>query len=49
MTFVAKLPPGYDERTRMALGANGRIVIAHPDLPALVLDEVTNTFVPLAF
>jgi len=49
------LPPGYDNRTRMALTQAGGVVIAHPDHPVRALndetkswDEVFPTAAPLA-
>lgn len=48
MQFIAELPSGYDERTRMALTPDNRIVLVHPDMPVVVLDERSNVFVPLA-
>lgn len=35
--FVAELPPGYDRRTCMALTDDNRVVVTHPELPALYL------------
>ncbi len=31
MHFIAELPAGYDERTRMALTGNNQVVVTHPD------------------
>lgn len=39
MQFIAELPPGYDERTRMALTDNNQVVVTHPEHPALVLNS----------
>ncbi len=37
--FARKLPPGYDERTRIgAAAADGRVVVANPDQPVMVID-----------
>jgi hypothetical protein len=47
MKFVAELPPGYDERTTMALTGDNRIVIAHPEHPPMILDEKSCAFVPI--
>lgn len=47
MTYVAELPPGYDERTTMALTPDNRIMIVHPDHPPMVLDEKSCAFVPI--
>jgi hypothetical protein len=47
MSFSATLPEGYDERTRMTLSPDNRIVVAHPDLPALIYNEETKQFEPL--
>lgn len=38
MKFIAELPPGYDERTRMALTENNQVVVTHPEQPPLLLD-----------
>lgn len=38
MTFLAELPAGYDERTRMALTDNNQVVVTHPEHPPLVLN-----------
>ena len=37
MHFIAELPAGYDERTRMALTDDNRVIIAHPEHPPLAL------------
>lgn len=42
--FIATLPEGYDERATLALGPGNVIVLAHPDLPPLVLNERTRKF-----
>jgi hypothetical protein len=39
-----EFPPGYDARTAMALDQDNRIVIAHPELPPMVLNEETRAF-----
>lgn len=39
MTFLAELPAGYDERTRMALTDNNQVVVTHPEHPPLVLNS----------
>lgn len=38
-SFIAELPPGYDDRTRMALTDNNRVIVTHPEHPPLVLDS----------
>jgi len=45
MKFVAELPPGYDERTRLYLTEDNEIVASHPEHPTLILDEKSRTFV----
>jgi hypothetical protein len=35
--FIARLPPGYDERTRLALTDGNRVVATHPEHPPLLL------------
>ena len=45
--YMADMPPGYDERTAMALTPDNRIVIVHPDHPPMVLDEKSCAFVPI--
>lgn len=42
--FIATLPDGYDERATLALAPGNVIVLAHPDLPPLVLNEQTREF-----
>jgi hypothetical protein len=37
MKFIAELPPGYDERVRMVLTEDNRVVVTHPEHPPLVL------------
>ncbi len=37
MTFIAELPAGYDERTRLALRDDNQVIATHPEHPALVL------------
>jgi len=29
--FIADLPPGYDDRTRMTPGPDGGVIVTHPD------------------
>lgn len=36
--YIAELPAGYDERTRLALNDHNQVVATHPEHPALVLD-----------
>jgi hypothetical protein len=35
--FLAELPPGWDERTRLALTDGNRVVATHPEHPPMVL------------
>ena len=35
--FIAELPAGYDERTRLALRDDNQVIVTHPEHPALVL------------
>ena len=35
--YIAELPAGYDERTRMALTGNNQVVVTHPEHPPLAL------------
>ena len=37
------LPEGFDERTRLAAAADGRIIAAHPDHPPVVIDPIQQT------
>lgn len=37
MHFIAELPAGYDERTRMALRDDNQVIITHPEHPPLLL------------
>lgn len=37
MKFIAELPAGYDERTRMALTEDNRVIVTHPEHPPLAL------------
>lgn len=37
MHYIAELPPGYDERTRMALTEHNQVLVTHPEHPPLVL------------
>jgi hypothetical protein len=36
-TFLAELPPGYDNRTRLALTERNQVIATHPEHPALLL------------
>lgn len=35
--YIAELPPGYDERTRLALNDHNQVIATHPEQPALLL------------
>lgn len=35
--FIAALPPGYDDRTRLALNDHNQVVATHPEHPPLLL------------
>ena len=35
--FIAELPAGYDERTRLALNVCNQVVVMHPEHPPLLL------------
>ena len=35
--FIASLPAGYDERTRLALRDDNHVIVTHPEHPPLVL------------
>ena len=37
MTFLAALPAGYDDRTRLALHDDNQVIVTHPEHPPLVL------------
>lgn len=37
MKYLADLPPGYDDRTRIALRDDNQVIATHPEHPALVL------------
>lgn len=37
MHFIAELPAGYDERTRLALRDDNHVIVTHPEHPPLVL------------
>lgn len=36
--FAAELPQGFDERTRLALTADGHVVVVHPEHPPVILE-----------
>lgn len=44
---MTELPPGYDERTQMALTFDNRITAHHPELPTLVYDEAARKWVEM--
>jgi hypothetical protein len=35
--FIAELPAGYDERTRLALRDDNHVIATHPEHPPLLL------------
>lgn len=37
MKFLAELPAGYDDRTRLALRYDNQVIVTHPEHPPLVL------------
>jgi hypothetical protein len=37
MKFLAELPAGYDDRTRLALRDDNQVIVTHPEHPPLVL------------
>lgn len=37
MSFIAELPAGYDERTRLALRDDNQVIVTHPEHPPLLL------------
>lgn len=37
MPFIAELPAGYDDRTRLALRDDNQVIATHPEHPPLVL------------
>lgn len=37
MTYLAALPAGYDDRTRLALRDDNQVIATHPEHPPLVL------------
>lgn len=37
-SFIAELPAGYDDRTRLALRDDNQVIATHPEHPPLVLD-----------
>ena len=37
-SFIAELPAGYDERTRLALREDNQVIAMYPGLPPLVLN-----------
>jgi hypothetical protein len=37
--FLAELPSGYDEQTRMVLSPDNVILLVHPALPPMLYDE----------
>lgn len=45
MSGLFDFPPGYDERTMMALTPDNRIVLSHPELPPLVYDEAAQRWI----
>lgn len=38
-SFIAELPAGYDERTRLALTPDNQVIATHPEHPALLLGK----------
>lgn len=36
-TFLAELPAGYDNRTRLTLRDDNQVIVTHPEHPPLVL------------
>lgn len=43
MKFIAEFPPGY-ENAAWALAPGNVIVLAHPSLPVVYLDETNHTW-----
>ena len=39
MHFIAELPAGYDDRTRMALTDDNQVIVTHPEHPPLLLSK----------
>lgn len=37
MEFLAQLPEGYDERTRITVAVTGDLVVIHPEHPPLII------------
>lgn len=37
VAFIAELPAGYDDRTRLALTDHNQVVATHPEHPPLLL------------
>lgn len=47
MHFIAELPAGYDDRTRMALTDRNQVIVTHPEHPPLLL-QPTGQWVELS-
>jgi len=45
--YVTELPFGYDEQTKMTLGPNNEIIIAHPVMPPMIYDQSVMRWVPI--
>jgi hypothetical protein len=48
VTFLDEIPPGYDDRTRLAVTSDNRIIATHPEHPPVVYDEAARQWVPVA-
>jgi len=45
MSFLTDLPPGYDDRTHLALGPGNCILASHPEQPPIRYDEHSRCWV----
>lgn len=45
--FLVELPPGFDERTQLAVTSSNQVILTHPEHPPRVLDEETMRWVAL--
>lgn len=43
-SYLADLPSGFDSQTQMLLGPDNKIMITHPEQPAMVFNETTKQF-----
>lgn len=42
--FVVALPQGYNGKTTICIAPNGTVIVAHPELPPLLVDASRGTY-----